>query len=141
MKASPWLSRRALARVVVLGGVPVISALILALLPLPLNAANITASVVLVVSLFIAFLLPRRLARRAGRTTALSFTMIVLGCIGLLIGMLSGTCAAWTPVCRREIGGWLVTWMALAPAAQGVLLTARGMRALVMWPRRLLRRR
>lgn len=141
MKASTWLSRRLLTRVATLGGVPLVSALLLVFSPLPLSAANIIASVVLAVSLFIAFLMPRRLARRAGRTVALSFTMVVLGCVGLLISILSGSCVSWTPLCRREMGGWLVTWMALAPAAQGVLLTARGMRALVLWPRRLLRRR
>jgi hypothetical protein len=141
MKASPWLSRRLLARVATLSGVLLVGALLLVFSPLPLNAANIIASIVLAVSLFTAFLMPQRLNRRAGRTVALSFTMVVLGCVGLLIGMLSGLCVSWTPVCRREMGGWLVIWMALAPAAQGVLLTARGMRALAMWPRRLLRRR
>lgn len=109
-------------------------------IPGPLSAVSFLSAGTLVVSFLLAVYLPRRLARVAGRVAAVAFSMIVLGAIGAGIGALSVECATWSSACRREVGGWLVTWMLLVPALGLVVVLARGMRTVVTAPVRIVRR-
>lgn len=128
---SSQTSRR---RVAVLAALAALALLLVAVTPAPFTPGSVLAAVVLVASFALAAYLPRRLSRVAGRTGAMAFTMVLLGAVGLGIGGLTIECATWSSACRRELGGWLVAWMTLAPAFALVVLLARGMRTVVALP-------